>query len=1285
VQSIPVPSTFFQPVVSIFHDKRQKMNNKNCNFSDADSKKNSLDTVWRGSSEGSETPPTIRHLPPPPKWPKINRRKFLMTAASTLAAPLIASLTPHMAFAAPIVDTNSPIGKKWYKVGGTSRLGEVTSEVITGPGGIGEYQMFEKGVIVYSPDWGAMLLSLAAFNKWQLMRGQQEYLTHQDLQLYIGYPTADSEVSGLLEVSHFEKGAVFVEVPTGLARELHGSINEHFWKKQALLGGPVSEETNATGGGRFVAFNNGDIYWKHQTDGTELVFEVHGAIRLRWLVLGGSGGQLGYPVSDELAIPTKAPFFGAQSRFENGAIFWNPTTGAWELPKSTLLDDYETKHGGPMGPLGFPKGGYHTSASGGFYSDFQNGVIVRHDVPGEYEGIRIDSGTHVFTELLFKFSRVQSGDNDNDDWNSLWELAEEIFIKHFILRSSDGTVDLDERFPEEEETYYDSDDVYFDPPKIYTVSKCVQSDLTVHASFECWDWDVGPLYNDKLGTVVVDYNINNLWGIFDGGQHEAHADGNPDDRCWVTLSTFKQLPYDPNLPWRMQDWWSFHNFDNPGVNWDLFASTFLDVGMGESHWLHPFNYLYYNVVYKSLENQGNCFGMSLESIYAQLGSSIYPEPIYQFFSDTQDGSKLTQADDAHIQLMNQIIIKHGYQLGSDAIDWFLGRFTSGEMHDPMSVFIESQKAEQESRFPVINLTQGYFFSSAHTVRPIWWEGGPGTGISPWVIHIADPNAPYDQYRDDNDEHLKIVIDPDENSFSYYDGDAYWKGNEWFGGRLFYTPFNILNTAPSTPFWEVMTLLSCGILLICSSNGSTQQIIDGEGRTLYQPGLSSAPTQWSQLLDASQGGIPNIARIPFSSGSPVLPIEIHYAIGQGAKYQQEIVPAPGVAFGASIEHVIHSALLSSRLLIPATPGSSDLVTADRFGTKDKSISLTSTAAKDVTWTVAGPQKQTWFELSQLKMAAGQAITISLANGGKELHFTNKGQDTSAAIRFKPDVNTEAIDLGIIPLPAGLNHLDLSGPATTISATGTLGLNGWYTSTVMITLTAQDFSGKGIQLIEYSFDQSSWIKYASPFVINTEGISTIYFHAMDNDNNLGLAKQHEYKIDTRPPVVMIPMIKTSYIRTETLTIRFTATDPQPGSGIATISGKYIENKAGNIDGVPVTDGQQIDLFWSDLGIYSLVVTGSDNAGLVTQQTKNIEIIATIVSIRDTIALLIKKNEIDRDGTAKSLLAKLNDKNSPALRNNLNALIHELNAQSGKHITQRAANLLIGDVQYVLNHLW
>lgn len=82
----------------------------------------------------------------------------------------------------------------------------------------------------------------------------------------------------------------------------------------SVLGAPITEErTPPDGVGRYSVFERGSIYW-HPSIGA---FEVHGRVRDHYAELGWEAGSLGYPISDEYAIPG-----GRRSDFVHGSITW---------------------------------------------------------------------------------------------------------------------------------------------------------------------------------------------------------------------------------------------------------------------------------------------------------------------------------------------------------------------------------------------------------------------------------------------------------------------------------------------------------------------------------------------------------------------------------------------------------------------------------------------------------------------------------------------------------------------------------------------------------------------------------------------------------------------------------------------------------------------------------------------------------------------------------------------------------------------------------------------------
>ncbi len=88
------------------------------------------------------------------------------------------------------------------------------------------------------------------------------------------------------------------------------------------MGDPTTDERSTDGVGRYNHFTGGDgasVYWTPST-GT---WSVHGAIRDRWVSMGWELSSLGYPVSDEYAVPG-----GRRSNFQHGSITYRFSDGA---------------------------------------------------------------------------------------------------------------------------------------------------------------------------------------------------------------------------------------------------------------------------------------------------------------------------------------------------------------------------------------------------------------------------------------------------------------------------------------------------------------------------------------------------------------------------------------------------------------------------------------------------------------------------------------------------------------------------------------------------------------------------------------------------------------------------------------------------------------------------------------------------------------------------------------------------------------------------------------------
>jgi hypothetical protein len=840
--------------------------------------------------------------------------------------------------------------------------------------------------------------------KWQSLA--QKNRQGVDLQSYLGDPLADQSAipanQGGGTVQYFQRGMI-VAKKNGQAFVVYGSIYVRYRDLGGLgsqLGQPCADEEDAAGGGRVSSFEKGDIY----CDSSHGAHEVRGAIYGRYKALGGPGGVLGYPTTGETVVmDDKKKEVGAFNRFaKNGAIYWSPETGAWEV-YGVIREAWETQYKGVKGPLGFPIAEQKTMPTlpglpETVYSSFKKGALVWQD-RGQFMGANMVNGLDVYVESF-------NARGSHGFWESIGVAGDNLYVNVNITASNGQH--LSERMPASGD-YGKGRDIQ---QHIFPIP-AVRGDLTFEVVFE--GVDRRPSSGDTvLGKAVGTYNARNLWGINQpttGWQGDFNA-------------TFDIYPHNiyNRAEFRQEMFWGFLNVGTPDLSWDEFADTFSDVSFSEDNTLghveHPFDYLFYKWVFEGLAKNGNCFGMCVESIYAQVGRSLFAEPVVTY----PWGGPETQ----------EVNIKMGYQLGGDLIDWFLGQFVSGNTHNPVNVFNTSRDQFNRGDYPVISLTSDSMFADGHCVRPYAWFDGNFPGKpGALVIKVANPNSPavqpvkgsaYFKPVPDDDPSCLIVIDKATNTFKILaasstevNNPTVYAGGEWSGGRMLSIPFCQFSGQPRTPFWEVLSLLVGGTLIIFGGDAQMKQITDGSGKTFYEPNLTHPPTNWEQIRKDANQRI-KMARIPFhsatGSGSSDVPNEqkalhdslvslghlvtppskpeLYYLHGDGGRLQHEII---GQKSGTSQWH-IHSAQLGAVVTLSTEQGKTDLIHVNDVGSSRATVTLTTAANGSrkpaVVSMAAGRNTQLpQFTLNNFMLAPGHEVTFGLDSTGKGMTVENAG--------------------------------------------------------------------------------------------------------------------------------------------------------------------------------------------------------------------------------------------------------------------------------------------------------
>jgi hypothetical protein len=118
--------------------------------------------------------------------------------------------------------------------------------------------------------------------------------------------------------------------------------------KAAALGwvGAPNGDVEAVPGGYRRSFANADIL----VGDSGIAYEVHGDIRAKYNMLGGPGGRLGLPVTDETGTPDG---IGRYNHFQNdGSIYWTPSTGPM-MVQGRVRTEWANQ-GWENGPMGYP-------------------------------------------------------------------------------------------------------------------------------------------------------------------------------------------------------------------------------------------------------------------------------------------------------------------------------------------------------------------------------------------------------------------------------------------------------------------------------------------------------------------------------------------------------------------------------------------------------------------------------------------------------------------------------------------------------------------------------------------------------------------------------------------------------------------------------------------------------------------------------------------------------------------------------------------------------------------
>ena len=907
------------------------------------------------------------------------------------------------------VATDTPLGQHPDVAGGA--LGAPLGAARPTPDGQGTLQPFQRGTVVATTDYGAVVIDPRHTRVWLdgtpssastsvlptagpaagfgNVIGASVIVDGHDL----GNPTGDTAtIFDEVITTYFERGMI-ASYPGGSEVVVAGAIWECYRDLgdiTSFLAAPADTARDIPGGGKAQQFTWGFIVF-HPDAGAHA---MRGDFYDPWVQVSTS--TLGYPITNDTEIvAADHTVLGRWVHFQHGAMVRDSNGLRYDLRAPFVRAWIE--QGGPTGGLGMPQSSSTRAGleSVAMYTDFETATMVRFS-PGHPLALP-DDGVHTVTSLEMFISRFESGQSGDEV---------DLYVRYFLDDSNNGH--REGTLPGDDDSY-DTDDVNVDITFVF--ADLIRGDLKVNWLLRGRDDDSFPDPNgdDTIGVVSREYTVENLWGLADGVVSDTgHAEDGHFTPTWVMRQ--RPEPYDPTKPFRGQWFWQLDNFDTPRMTLDVYDQTFSDVHAGlQVHW-NPLAYidegweaLFYQL-YKAVGKDGNCFGMSVEALYAAANRSAFAEPIYQAGNPQgPDGEPHPELDK---ELIREINIKHGYQLGASAVRWYAQQIIPGTVNDGNEVFERSYAAYRDGNWPVLCMVRTWD-TSGHVVLPIKWVERSDPN-QPREIWLADPSR-----RPAADPDFPAILDHQWRILVHPDGSWTYRGsyNSAEPRWLFYVPFSRFSAQPRTPSWEALGALGLALgvaptAFMLLGEADTHQISDASGRTLYQPGLGRPPKTPGDLRPDVDGRVPGLSRVPFFSAEDApLEGELHVAYGRPDALVHEVLGRTDGSYHWGMRTGATAAIVSA-------PGDSvaDLIHAERLGSAQRAISFArpkNTPEKQIKLMMeAMPRDRTprqhvvrQYLLSDLPVAGGQRVVARIADGGSELFVSTSMRPTTLQLQLR----------------------------------------------------------------------------------------------------------------------------------------------------------------------------------------------------------------------------------------------------------------------------------------------
>ncbi|NOU71977.1 carbohydrate-binding protein [Paenibacillus sp. LMG 31458] len=222
--------------------------------------------------------------------------------------------------------------------------------------------------------------------------------------------------------------------------------------------------------------------------------------------------------------------------------------------------------------------------------------------------------------------------------------------------------------------------------------------------------------------------------------------------------------------------------------------------------------------------------------------------------------------------------------------------------------------------------------------------------------------------------------------------------------------------------------------------------------------------------------------------------------------------------------------------------------------------------------------------------------------------------------------------------------------------------------------------------YSVDDSEFVE-GNTVTVDQEGIHIIKYYSINSSGGQEAVKQATVRIDLTSPVVQTTVTTSVYQSAETIIVYHSDAVNIPfviNDALSGVAGTEVK-----LDGAVVNQPIAAAPLSLAIGDHPIIVTAKDNAGNITVQQYVLKVTMDIHHLDEVLQAASSQGWITNHGILNSLLAKVDavqnqQSDSTNVLNGLNALEHEVQAQSGKKINAEFADLLLSDIAYLMNQI-